>query len=226
MKAEINLFIISTEVSAQNGKKPVNAVIDNTGAVFLHNCNAEQTLRWACARFQPLPAEAHLDRAINCVKPGDLLFLKDFQSTDPLPGTFFGLTLDTAPSDIVKAVLEQTAFYFYFLATKNFDLSSYTAVSTAGSIFRYDSLCRILANLFNLAVERLGNEAGGIIEDEAALHPNGPISLKSIQLNSSAERTDTIFKPVKSTHTLFRNAYYRYLKVFDDVSVYIHALKK
>jgi len=221
----MNILIVSTDISVRGSKKPVNAIIDKTGSVILYNHSAEQILGWARNRFKPLPAEEQLDKEINCLIPGDILFLKDFQSTGPTPGTFFGLTLDTTPSDIIKAVLEQTAFYFYFLATEKFDISSHSTVTTAGRVFRYNSLCRILANIFNLTVKRLSKEGESTVEDFIASHPNEPTSLKSIQLNFSAKHTDKIFEPVKNSHKLFRDAYYRYLKIFGDISVYINALQ-
>jgi len=221
----MNLLIVSTYTSAQGAKKPINALFDRSGAAVLFNYDAEKTLRWTRARFQPLHTGARLDQTINCSVPGKLIFLTDFQAVYPSPYTLFGLTLDTAPADIFKAVIEQIAFYFYFHATNNFDIQPGITVAIAGALFRYNSLCRILANLFNLTVVRLGIEREKTAEDETALYSKGLIPVNSIQLNSSIKHTDTIFEPVKNSHALFRDAYYRYLKVGDDVSAYLHALK-
>ncbi len=221
----MNLLIVSTYTSAQGVKKPVNALFDRSGATVLYNYDAEKTLRWMRARFQPLLPRAQLDHIINCTVPGELIFLTDFQADHPSPYTFFGLTLDTTPADIFKALLEQTAFYFYFHATNNFDIPLDIAITTAGSLFRYNSLCRILANLFNLTVVHLGKESGKTAEVETASYSKGLIPRNSIQLNSSIKHTDTIFEPVKNSHALFRDAYYRYLTVGDDVSECMRALK-
>jgi sugar (pentulose or hexulose) kinase len=220
----MSLFIVSTE-TLKHGGKPVTALFTHKEAVFLHRRNTE-TLHWIRTRFKPLPTDARLDRLIDTETPGELMFLVDFMSNSTTDCTFFGLTLDTSPTDIFKAALVQTAFYYYFHASRHFDIDSRSTLAVAGSLFRLDSMCRILANVFCSTVIRLDPERERSVIDTTISVSRISKKTVSVELNSSAENTDTVFEPVHDSTDHFRKAYSRYLKAWDTVSIHVNSTKQ
>lgn len=192
----------------------VQGVVQSTG----------ESVNWWVRKVQGLQSFGTLDAEIDdeLIRRSEVLFYphingdKTLYADPSLRGAFIGLSSQSGPAELYCAVLEGLCFALRQLAEGMcLDHREHGALKVVGGGTNSDPWLRILANVMNVRVERLGGAVGpafGIaLMAYAADHPGMPPK----KLTESCLQVERVFESNSELVDLYEKKYQKYLRIHD-----------